>query len=112
MDLEKELIEYYDITLDLMNKIKIEGNRLYLLKRREEILEKIKNSNFDLNHIKDVFNRLEIEKLEKELHLKVKEEMSSIKQEMQKLKRSKKGNQAYITAGYGNYVTSVFDKKY
>ncbi|WP_294153737.1 hypothetical protein, partial [uncultured Clostridium sp.] len=82
MDLEKELIEFYNITLELMDRIKIQGNRLYLLKRREEILDNIKQSNFDSNELKAIGIRLKIDELEKELHKRILEEMSNIKREI------------------------------
>ena len=112
MDLEKELIEFYNITLELMDRIKIQGNRLYLLKRREEILDNIKQSNFDSNELKAIGIRLKIDELEKELHKRILEEMSNIKREIHQLKRREQGNQQYISASYGGYNMGGFDKRY
>ena len=112
MDLEKELTEFYNITLELMDRVEIQGNRLYLLKRREEILENIKKIGYDTVEIQRIVRKLNIIELERELYNKIETEIINVKREIQNLKRSKQGNQAYITSGYGGYIPSRFDKTY
>lgn len=111
-ELEKDLTEFRDVTLELMNTVKIQGNRLYLLQKRDELLDKINKSNYDSSKIIKVAKLLELEKLEQELNERVTNEMSSLKEKILLLKKSHQGNQAYIASGYGSYTKSRFDKKY
>lgn len=112
MCLEEELIEFKKLTLELMETIKIQGNRFVLLKKREELLDKIRSSDYELHEIQEMGKSLKLYELEKELHRSVIGEMSNIKQQMSELKKRQQGNQVYINAGYGGYVPSRFDKKY
>lgn len=112
MELEKDLYSFRDITLKLMDRVQIQGNRLFLLKQREEILNKIRSSDYELSEIKRIAEILKLEELEKELKDSVINEMNNIKEEMKQLRRKQQGNQAYINFGYGGNITSSFDKRY
>lgn len=112
MDIEKELIEFRNLTLELIDRVKVQGNRLYILKKREDILNRITSLDCDKEEIRKLALKLGIYDLEKELHNKINNEMNAIKKEIQQLKKSKQGNQAYIMNGYGGYTPSRFDKKY
>ncbi|MEQ3338105.1 hypothetical protein [Clostridium butyricum] len=113
MSLENYLTEYRDITVELMNKIKDQGNRLFLLKRRDDILDKINSESYKIEEIKKIYYSLGIENLENELIKEVGREMLNIKNEINKLKISSQGNQAYLTSRYGSAaIYSRFDKKY
>lgn len=108
----QELIEFKKLTLELMETIKIQGNRLVLLEKREELLDKIRSSNYELDEIQEIGKSLKLDELEKELHRKVIGEMSNIKQQISELKKSQQGNQVYINAGYGGYIPLRLDKRY
>ena len=45
MSLEKDLNEFRDITIELMDRIEYQGNRLLLMHKREEIINKIVEEN-------------------------------------------------------------------
>lgn len=112
MDLEKDFKEFREVTLELFERVKINGNRLFLLKKREEILEKIKSSKYDAKDIDRVCNLLNIYELERQLHEKVKEEIDITKKEILMLKKSHKGNEVYVKARYNGYIRPRFDGKY
>ncbi|MDU0322323.1 MULTISPECIES: flagellar protein FliT [Clostridium] len=113
MSLEKDLNELRSITIELMDKVENQGNRLFLLKKRDDLLVKIKNANYDMQELKDNCESLEIYELDTELKNRVSKEMESIKQEIKMLKRSHQGNKAYLSSRYGSGVIySRFDKKY
>lgn len=111
MQLEKDLNEYKEITLELMKRISIQGNRLFLLKKREEILDKIKD-NYDSSDISRIGKALKLDELERELEKSVLNEMDSVKKELRQLKLRHQSNQAYIVSGYGGNITSRFDKRF
>ena len=112
MELERDFKEFREVTLELFQRIHINGNRLFLLKRREEILERIKNSNYNSQDIDRICKSLNIYELEKQLHEKVKEEINSVKMEIIQLKQSHQGNEAYVKSRYSGYMQPRFDKKY
>ena len=112
MNLEKELKEFYDITVKLMDRISEQGDRLYLLQKREELLNKIKNSNVDLSEVERIGKELKLEEIDKKLKSDVIDEMNRIKHQILQLKKSQKGNQAYAMSTYGGYIPSQFNKIY
>lgn len=111
MQLEEDLHEYKQVTLELMKRISIQGNRLFLLKRREEILDRIKN-NYDLSDISRIGKALKLDELERELEKSVINEIESVKKELRQLNLRHQSNQAYIVSGYGGNITSRFDKRF
>lgn len=112
MNLEKELKEFYDITVKLMDRISEQGDRLYLLQKREELLNKIKNSNVDLSEVERIGRELKLEEIDKKLKSDVIDEMNRIKQQILQLKKSQKGSHAYAMSAYGGYIPSQFNKIY
>ena len=112
MNIEKEFIEFRNLTLELIDRVKIQGNRLNIIKKRQEVLNRIMSSNYDSEELRKIALKLGIFDLENELHNKINDEMNTIKKKIHELKRIKQGNQAYIMNGYGGYVSSTFDKKY
>lgn len=112
MNMEKEFIEFRNLTVELIDRVKIQGNRLNIIKRREDVLNRIMSSNYDSEELRKMALKLGIIDLEKELHNKINDEMNTMKKEIHELKRSKQCNQTYIMNGYGRNVFSRFDKKY
>ncbi|MBZ0312890.1 hypothetical protein K7185_10430 [Clostridium butyricum] len=113
MSLEKDLNEFLNITLQLMDKVEDQGNRLFLLKKREDILVKIKNDNYDIQELKDSCEALKICEVDIELKTRVSKKIESIKRDIKTLKRSQRGNQAYLSSRFSSgTVYSRFDKKY
>lgn len=113
MSLEKDLKEFRDITVELMDRIEYQGNRLLLIKKREDILLKIKESNYDKVELKKMCEQLKIHEVDKQLQKKILNKMKSLKQEIKYLKISQQGNQTYLSSRYGSgAIYSRFDKKY
>lgn len=113
MSLEKDLNEFRDITIELMDRIEYQGNRLFLIKKREDILVKIKESNYDTVELKNMCEELKIYELDKILQKKILDKMECLKQDIKSLKISHQGNQAYLSSRYGlGSVYSRFDKRY
>ena len=113
MSLEKELCEYRDITLELMNKVEEQGNRLFLLKKRDDILDKIKKSNYNSYEIENIIEKLDIREIESKLQKKVVNEINITKNKIKNLKKANNGSHAYITSAYqANYIAGRIYRKY
>lgn len=113
MSLEKDLNEFRDITVELMDRIEYQGNRLLLMHKREEIINKIRNSDYNAAELKKICESLKIDEIDEELKRRVLNQMAKINMEIKTLKKSYQGNQAYLSSGYGSgSAYSRFDKTY
>lgn len=107
VNLSKYLKEYKELTLELIEEVKKEGDLEPLLNKREEILNLIRDMNFDKEEIKRIGNSLNLLQLEEEFHMSVKKEQVRIKQEIAKLKNGHKVNQNYNSI---DSVRNIFNK--
>ncbi|ALP89498.1 hypothetical protein [Clostridium butyricum] len=108
MELKEYLYEYKGLTLDIMERANEDGNIEYLLIEREQILNKIKASNFEQSEFEMFCNELKLVELEKEVNLVIKKEIISSKNKMEKLKKVHSASMKYSAIGY---VPSRFNKQ-
>lgn len=108
MDLEEYLKEYKALTLDIMERVNIDGSIGYLVNERQEILDKIKFLGFDKSDIKGIGESLNLIKLEEELNLMIKKEKINVKRRIENLKKMRSANMKYNAI---NYIPSFFNKK-
>ena len=108
MNLEEYLNNYKELTLSMMERVKIDGSIQYLVEKREYILEQIKSGIFSDEEVKSMGKKLNLDVLEKELDLLVKQEIVDTKKQIQKLKRAHSANMQYASIGY---IPSSFNKK-
>lgn len=95
MNLSEYLEQYRILTLELIDKIKKDGEVDILIEQRENILKSIMDFNFDKAEIKKIGNSLNLLELEKELENSVKKEKFKIKQQIETLKKAKQANMQY-----------------
>lgn len=95
MNLNEYLEQYRDLTLNLMDKIKKDGEIDILIKERESILKSINDLDFDKEEIKKIGNSLNLLELEEELQVLAKKEKVKIKTEIENLKRTRQANTNY-----------------
>lgn len=109
----RDLQKLRDLTLELIYRVEEQGNKLFILNKREDLINKIKNSNYDKTELKNVCKSLKIYELDNELQKQVKNQMNDIRLEIARLKKKQQGNQAYLTSRYGSgAIYSRFDKRY
>ena len=108
MDLEEYLKEYKALTLDMMERVNIDGSIGYLVNERQEILDKIEALNFTNSEIKTISESLNLIKIEEELNLMIKKEKVNVKRKIENLKKMRNANLKYNTI---NYIPSLFNKK-
>lgn len=95
MNLREYLEEYKTLTLELIDRVKKDDELEHLIKKREDILELIKGSNFNEVEIKDIGNSLDLLGLEEELQNELINEKVKIKKEIENLKKAKQANMNY-----------------
>ncbi|BCZ48628.1 hypothetical protein psyc5s11_46950 [Clostridium gelidum] len=95
MNLNEYLEEYRTLTLDLMDKIREDGEIDILIEKREDILKSINNINFDKEEIKKIGDSLKLLELEEELEILAKKEKVKVKKEIENLKKIKQANTNY-----------------
>lgn len=110
MDLKQNMEKYKNLTLELMDRIEEQGNRLYLLQQREDILNEIKNEGYNQEELQDICNELGIVETEHELKRKVADEMLNLKKQMKEVNSGMKGSQTYMLSGSAGL--NGFDRKF
>lgn len=108
MNLNEYLEEYRALTLDLMEEIQKSGQIKSLVKERAEIIDIIKNSNFDKEKIKSIGNSMNLIGLEEELQILYKKEKVKVRKQIEKIKIARKINNNYSN-NIGN-ISRVFNK--
>lgn len=108
MNLEEYLKEYKALTLDMMERINIDGEIEYLFNERQQILDEINSEKYDKNEIKDIGKALNLLKLEEELILMMKKEKVNTRKKLEKLRKMHDANMKYNAVGY---VNSRFNKE-
>lgn len=111
MNLRDYLLEYKALTLDILEEIDGYGDIIFLSKKREEIIEKIKDAGFLKDEIRNITEELGIVELEYDLKSAVEKEKVKVKREIVNLKKRKSANMRYTSSTYSNVNTySRFDK--
>ncbi|GEQ17797.1 MULTISPECIES: hypothetical protein [Clostridium] len=108
MTLEEIFKKYRELTLQIMDRVKIDGSIKYLLEKRGELLESIRKSDFSQDEIISAGKSTGIIELEKELNELVKNEQIDIKRKIKNLRTMHAANMQYTAIGY---VPSNFNKK-
>lgn len=108
MNVEEYLIEYKELTLYMIERVKIDTSIEYLVEKRQKILDALSESSFSKDEIKSVGNSLGLASLESELIRTVTKEKIDVKRKIETLKRTSNANMKYKTIGY---VPSIFNKK-
>lgn len=108
MGLEEYLNEYKALTLDIMERVNIDGSIGYLVNERQEVLNRIEDLDVTQSEIKKITDSLNLIKLEEELNLMIKKEKVNIKRKIENLKKMRNANIKYKSIGY---VPSRFDKE-
>lgn len=103
MTLEEYLKEYKALTLDIMDQVSFDGNIKHLVEERENIIETVKELNFNKNDIKKIAQELKLLELDKEMNRLVKVEMKNIKTKLNNLKKNQAGNQHYLNSFKSEY---------
>ncbi len=107
MNLYEYLEEYKTLTLEMMDKIREDGNLDVLVNKREEILKAINELDFDKEDIKRIGNSLNLLELEEELELLIKKEKVEVKKKIESLKKTRQANANYNKI---EYRARVFNK--
>lgn len=92
------LEEYKDITLKLIDKIKLEENVEELLKKRADILKKIEEITFDKEGFKEIIDDLNILDLENEAQKLIKAKKLKIKKQIDTLKKNRVARNQYMNS--------------
>lgn len=95
MNLQEHLEEYRALTLDLMDRIKSDGELDILVTQRDDILKSINELNFDKEEIKKIGISLRLLELEEELQNLIKKERVKVKTQIENLKKIRQANANY-----------------
>lgn len=87
--LRSQLEEYKQTVLDLIEKVRRDGEVSdVLLEKKNFILKEIKEADYNKEEIKNTIEELSILSLENELELEIKKEMVKIKKKIENMKTS------------------------
>ena len=95
MDLKGYLEKYKDLTILLINRIQNDDELSDLFKQREEIIKKIGELDFSKEEIRNIYNDLKIEILEKKLENSLKSEKVEIRRKIEKIKQARVARNSY-----------------
>lgn len=98
MTLYNCLEEYKNLTLELIEKIKLEENADESLKKRAYILKKIENFTFDKEEYKDIIDSLNILNLENEAQKLIETKRGKIKNQINTLKKNRVARNQYMNS--------------
>ena len=96
MDLKGYLEKYKDLTILLINRIQNDDELSDLFKQREEIIKKIGELDFSKEEIRNIYNDLKIEILEKKLENSLKSEKVEIRRKIEKIKQARVARNNYV----------------
>lgn len=91
----KNLKEYKEITLSIINGIENEEEALKLLEKREKILKKLFSNENNREEIKKAYLELDLITLDKKLKETIEKERILVKEEIRNLHNIKNANNAY-----------------
>lgn len=92
------LEEYKNLTLELIEKIKLEENADESLKKRADILKKIENFTFDKEEFKEIIDSLNILDLENEAQKLIKISKLKIKNQINTFKKNRVARNQYMNS--------------
>ena len=104
MNIEESFIEYKDLTLNIMEVIKV-GNYEKLdemFKQRQFVLDNIRNLDYSEKELKKLYSKYNIDKLDKILEKEIKERKEEL---LDKIKQNQKRKVAIN--GYNNLQTKA-----
>ena len=93
--------EYKEINLQIINSIKEDKEDISLFEKRDDALKKILALDLDKGEIRRIYIE-EINILDKELEIILKDKMSSIKTEIQQIASKKQANLGYANINRGS----------
>ncbi|MBN1037791.1 flagellar protein FliT [Clostridium botulinum] len=93
--------EYKEINLQIINSIKEDTEDISLFEKRDDALKKILALDLDKGEIKRIYIE-EINILDRELEIILKDKMSSVKTEIQQIASKKQANLGYANANRGS----------
>ncbi|WP_297417071.1 hypothetical protein [Clostridium sp.] len=89
------LEEYRNITLKLIEKTKNGEDLTNLIKQSNNILDEVRKVEYNKNELEEILIELNIENLENELRLTIKQEMVKIKKKIENIRTIKIARQTY-----------------
>ncbi|MBN1067057.1 flagellar protein FliT [Clostridium botulinum] len=93
--------EYKEINLQIINSIKEDKEDISLFEKRDDALKKILALDLDKGEIKRIYIE-EINILDRELEIILKDKMSSVKTEIQQIASKKQANLGYANINRGS----------
>lgn len=93
--------EYKEINLQIINSIKEDKEDISLFEKRDDALKKILALDLDKGEIKRIYIE-EINILDRELEIILKDKMSSVKTEIQQIASKKQANLGYANVNRGS----------
>lgn len=102
MDLREFLTKYKEISLELIEEIKEDANTEELLNKRQELINKIVESNLSKEEKVKIGNEFNILKIENKVKESLELEQRKVKDEIRELHIKKQANK-----GYGKNINSI-----
>ncbi|WP_252214102.1 flagellar protein FliT [Clostridium sp. VAP41] len=94
--------EYKEINFKIINSIKEDKEDISLFEKRDDAIKEILGLDLDKSEIKKIYIEEEVDILDKELEIILKDKMSSIKTEIQQIASKKQANLGYANANRGS----------
>ncbi|RMC99076.1 flagellar protein FliT [Clostridium autoethanogenum] len=109
--IEKIWKDYRDCTVNIINRVKQEDfdSLDNEMRMRQEILNKIISMKENKDQAKKLYAEFQINKIERELELIMKQKMVMIKSKLGSISKNKKASTAY--GGLGKGYATIFSKK-
>lgn len=108
----KEILNQYRVcTLSIMKTIEEEELDLLppMLEERQNLLDKISDSDYDNDDVRLYYNELRLEELQENLNFMISGKLSFIRDEIAKLNKSQNANNSYNKVNFGG--AKIFSKK-
>lgn len=96
--LENYLIEFKDITLNMINILNTENidSVEALMMKREDVIKDIKDLNYSKEIFEDIAKKLELEALEIKLRKSMEKKKEQLREKIEELKTTTVANKSYI----------------
>lgn len=102
--IEEIFNEYKEINLKIIKTLKENKEDVELMNERGRIVNKIVAFNMDKSEVKKIYENMNLEKLDKEIELILKEKMQDVKNDIKKLAIGKAATRSYAAANRnGNF---------
>lgn len=100
MELRESLETYKNLSLELIDRIKNEEEFEELFIKRQNIINNLKDLDFDQSEFKEIFESLGILNIEEELQKTINEEKLKIKKKINFIKITREARQKYENAQF------------